>query len=144
MPNEKNGLRHLNLEKLIEYESGVLAPVEREAVRVHLAECGDCSSQLEALRTSTASRADVLTSVLAGMEHWDSAAAKDEAVKATVRSELTPFLGPHGTSELMAKVSARGEDLLTTVEPVLALFLGCRAAALLVSQIMTHAILRAQ
>ena len=85
----------------------------------------------------------VLAGILAGMERWESAPSRDEAVKAKVGSDLAPFLGSQAMDQLLNATSVRGGDLLSTVEPVVALFLGCRAASALIDHIVDHSILRA-
>jgi hypothetical protein len=77
------------------------------------------------------------------MDSWESAPGRDEAVKTRLGSELAPFLGPRATEQLLEGASVQRENLLSTVEPVVALFLGCRAASTLIDQIVVHSILRA-
>jgi len=51
-------------------------------------------------------------------------------------SALAPFLGPLAAGRLLFPASASGRDLLPIVEPVLASFLGERAAAELVGHLI--------
>jgi hypothetical protein len=111
-------------------------------------ECGGCREELDRIRGGPgggeAPNDDVLLSgIRTEMERWESDLSRDKAVKSKMSSELAPFLGRHATDQLFRTVSTRGENLLSTVEPVLALFLGCRTASTLIDQIVTHAILRA-
>jgi hypothetical protein len=54
--------------------------------------------------------------------------------------ELAPFIGDAATAKLLAAVSEDGRDLLSTLEPVLARFLGISAAAELVNHLVESAI----
>jgi hypothetical protein len=57
-----------------------------------------------------------------------------------VAAEIAPFLGHRAANRLLGSVSENGEDLLCIIEPVLANFLGDRAAAELVSHLVDSAI----
>jgi hypothetical protein len=57
-----------------------------------------------------------------------------------VAAEIAPFLGHRAAGRLLRSVSQNGQDLLCVIEPVLANFLGDRAAAELVSHLVDTAI----
>ena len=57
-----------------------------------------------------------------------------------VAAEIAPFLGHRAADRLLRSVSENGQDLLCVIEPVLANFLGERAAAELVSHLVDTAI----
>jgi hypothetical protein len=84
--------------------------------------------------------------VLAGIQSWESAAAQSgpfhEGIKRRVSAKVKRYLGPGATDKLLQSVSGDGGDLLSTVEPVLALFLGRKAASSLVSHVVDAAIVR--
>jgi hypothetical protein len=52
-----------------------------------------------------------------------------------VLAEIAPFLGFRAANRLLRSVSGNGQDLLRTVGPILANFLGDRAAAEVVSHL---------
>ena len=60
-----------------------------------------------------------------------------------VAAELAPFLGQQAAGRLLRSVSGKNDDLLRVIEPVLANFLGERAAAELVSHLLETAVLSA-
>lgn len=62
------------------------------------------------------------------------------ALKQRVAKQIEPFLGPEASHRLLQQVSADGTNLLSIVEPVLAQFLGARAASELASHIVDAAI----
>jgi hypothetical protein len=117
-------------------------------VRAHLLTCEGCSREWR--RVSNAAAPDggaadrgLLAGILAGIESWESAPSRTEDVKARVGSAIASFLGPHATDELLGAVSAQGDNLFSTLEPVVALFLGCRAASALVDHLVARSIPRA-
>jgi hypothetical protein len=59
-----------------------------------------------------------------------------------VAAEIRPFLGEGAARMLLRAVSGSGDDLLCTIEPVLANFLGEAAAAELVSHVAETLIVR--
>jgi hypothetical protein len=59
-----------------------------------------------------------------------------------VAAEIGPFLGKQAAQRLLDPVSDTGEDLLCSIEPVLAGFLGEEAAAELVNRVVDVAIVR--
>jgi hypothetical protein len=78
--------------------------------------------------------------VLAGIGQWESrrldSQRRGEALKGRVAAEIGPFLGRRATRRLLDPVSSGGENLLCTIEPVLAHFLGEKAASELVSHVV--------
>jgi hypothetical protein len=84
---------------------------------------------------------DLLEAVLQEAAEWNKrhdSAALQRAVAESVR----PYLGGHATDTLTGAGPADGRQLLTDVEPVLALFLGRKAADQLVSHVLDRAIVR--
>ena len=61
---------------------------------------------------------------------------RGEALKGRVAAEIGAFLGGRATRRLLDPVGGRGEDLICTIEPVLAGFLGVDAASELVSHVI--------
>ena len=64
---------------------------------------------------------------------------RGRTVQETVLSQLAPFLGDRAANRLLQSVSQNGQDLLSIIEPVLANFLGNKAAAELVSHLVDTA-----
>lgn len=83
-----------------------------------------------------------LDGILAGAHRWESTVSPD-AVKQRVGTAVAPFLGGNATRDLLGSVSATGENLLSTLEPVIALFLGCRAASRMFDRVVDRSILKA-
>jgi hypothetical protein len=80
----------------------------------------------------------MLSSIIARIEGWKARESGD--VKRKVGSGVEPFLGSRATDTILQPVSAAGTNLLPAVESKLAVFLGKRAAAALVSDIVDHAV----
>ena len=88
----------------------------------------------------TAGDDGLLGGILAGIESWKSVPSRNKALKERVGSDLAPFLGGRAMEQLLSAVSEEGDNLLSTVEPVVALFLGCRAASALIDHIVGRSI----
>lgn len=65
-----------------------------------------------------------------------------EALKGRVAAQIGPFLGKHAARRLLEPVSGNGEDLLCSIEPILAGFLGDEAASDLVTHVVDTVIVR--
>lgn len=122
---------------------------QRNAVLVsHLDCCTPCRREFERLRNSAEGRREeipdggLLTQMRSALHLWE-AHATDGAAKGRVATRIAPFLGNAATDKILQPVPDSGENLLSTVEPVLALFLGNRAAAHLVNRVVDTALLRA-
>jgi len=77
----------------------------------------------------------VLARIRLAIDDWKTAPAPGrtgETLKLRVAHEIAPYLGALASRRIVTGVADTGENLLSTVEPVLALFLGSRAAARLV------------
>jgi hypothetical protein len=83
--------------------------------------------------------------VLSGIREW-AARRNDEdpdaqMVKGRVAAELAAYLGTDGATKALQPVTDN-QKLLPALESVLAIFLGCRAAARLIQRIIDRAIVR--
>ena len=79
------------------------------------------------------------------IRNWESRPAPNRggaAMRGEVARKIAPFLGPRASAHILSGVSGNGEDLLSTIEPVLALFLGNRAASRLVDRIVDSVLVR--
>jgi hypothetical protein len=148
------------LDTLIRYLDGELSLKQRESIQSHMRGCNFCregqSWFYEALTRSQEGtehaaeplRPDsgMLASILNGIHKWDAGRSDPgrwgDALKKRVAGAIGPFLGNSGTSKLLQPVAEDGRDLLSTIEPVLANFLGERAASQLVSHVVDAAIVR--
>jgi hypothetical protein len=81
----------------------------------------------------------LLPQVLASLRNWESSRP---AVKRRVASAIEAYLGRQATERVLEPVPESGENVLSTIEPVLALFLGNRTASRLVSHVVTESIVR--
>lgn len=117
--------------------------------------CAECRSEIDRLShaLSPEARGEQPAPVNASFEEllktirqWESAAAgsgrTDESVKWRIASTLERYLGRQATSTILLSVSEEGDNLLSSVEPVLALFLGRTTASRLVSNVVKTAIVR--
>jgi len=96
----------------------------------------------EALRpVPEAAPPDLLSSILA-RARADDTAARSRGVRQSVIDGVRPYLGARATDRLTGAPAA-GHNLLATLEPVLALFLGRRAAGRLVTHVVDNGIVRA-
>jgi hypothetical protein len=87
-----------------------------------------------------------LAGALAGIRKWDAAASQSSGrggVRTRVARELEAYLGPAATRKILSKVSDDGNNLLSTIEPVLALFMGRQAASVFVSHVVDATLVRA-
>jgi anti-sigma factor ChrR (cupin superfamily) len=145
---------HPDLQTLLRFCDGELRLERRTAVEAHVGQCGSCSLELHRLRAAgraveaqrpleeaapEAGLAGVLESIR-GLEA--RSAALGETVKRNVAREIRDYLGAQAATTMLQHASPGGRDLLPAVEPTLALFLGRKAASLLVSRIVETAIVR--
>jgi hypothetical protein len=87
-----------------------------------------------------------LAGLLALIQGWEAAADRDgrtgEGVKRRVAGQVGKYLGTPATSKILLPVSDDGGNLLSTIEPVLALYLGRKAASRLVGYLVDTATVR--
>lgn len=148
---------HPDVETLLGHWEGTLPPARDEALATHLCACDACRVKYHRLNTAwRAAREQTtpknqpgrsgLAAVLAGIHAWEarrsSASGGPAAVKQGVAKWIGPYLGKRAAHCILEPVSDDGQDLLPAIEPVLALFLGHRAASQLVSHVIDAAIMR--
>jgi len=109
-----------------------------------LSDSGD-SYRHQGRSQSAASDAPALEAVLAHIREW--AANRQEAdphgllVRGRVAMEIGSYLGEAGAQRVLEALEG-GEKLIPTLESVLSIFLGCRAASKLTQRIVDTAIMR--
>jgi len=129
---------------LIRYTDGELPAGSLERIGAHLERCSRCRLEQHRLKSRLAAAAGtvgmdpcsepgktLLDRVITATRGWDaarSAAPASESVKRQAAGKLSPLLGPRATRRILETVPENGDGLLPAVEPVLALFLGRRAA----------------
>lgn len=149
---------HPDIESLVRYRDGDLSPDRGKAIDRHLRTCQACRLEYQRLAEAFTSASDCaatanthnhdsrLASLLAGIQGWEAASAStgrsDGGVKRRVAGKVEKYLGTAATSKILQPVSDDGGNLLSTIEPVLALFLGRKAASRLVSHVVEAAIVR--
>src|SRR5262245_22458249 len=84
---------------------------------------------------------DILSAIRRWSERRQQEDPGDAIVKRRVADEIGGYLGPSATGRILEQVTERSK-LFPAVEPVLAIFLGSRAAALLLHRIVETAIVR--
>jgi anti-sigma factor RsiW len=141
---------HPDLEALIRYHDDELPAEGRSAMAAHVAECASCAAGLRRLRVMLGEKAsfpatpvepapDRLAAMLRAIGEWRHGLA-GEVLNRRVADRLGPFLGPAAADSVLQSVAPGGDNLLSTVEPVLALFLGGKAASRLIDQIVDTAL----
>jgi hypothetical protein len=83
--------------------------------------------------------------LLAAIRGWEAARqrqAQGHSIKRRAAAKLGSFLGPRAAGRLLEPVSEAGDNLLPAIEPVLATFLGRRAAADLAGHIAMEVVVR--
>lgn len=144
----RSGSDHPDIEELFRYQEGRLMPQERLVVQAHLAVCDECSRDLERITTPGVSPAaappvsELLASLAQVQQKLDREGASGEPLKRRVQLELAPYLGEAAAERILLPVTASGENLLSTIEPVLRLFLGKSASTRVVNRIVDRAIVR--
>jgi anti-sigma factor RsiW len=149
---------HPDIESLIGHRDGCLPLARTRAIASHLKACEACRVEYERLLEALQPQSDAgpaatsladtaqLASLLANVRAWETARGGPEklspAVQDRVAEALQTYLGARGTGDVLLRVSPDGSDLLSVVEPVLGLFLGCKAASALVTHIVDRAIVR--
>lgn len=138
---------------MIAFREGGLADDQTRSVQSHLDQCDDCRLELHRLQYALGDKVElkpdrlVLAQMQSAIQQWEDSAAQTgrtgTPVKRRVAHEIAPFLGPEATDSILQPVAAGGENLLSSIEPVLALFLGGRAAAQLVTYVVDAALIRA-
>lgn len=86
-----------------------------------------------------------MSGILQGIRAWEatlSDARYHQMVKQRATREIGQYLGEQAAQRLVQPVAQDGKNLLSTIEPVLAEFLGSRAAFRLVSHVVDAAIVR--
>jgi len=86
-----------------------------------------------------------LEATLVGIRRWHERRDQEDPdarmVKSRVASEIADYVGPAAADRILEPVTERAK-LFPAVEPVLAIFLGCRAAGRLIQRVIESAIVR--
>jgi anti-sigma factor RsiW len=135
---------------LIRYIDGQLPAGARRRLEAHLIACELCWCKYVQLASAPADvRMDseepgMLAKLRGAIRRWESAPPfpSNAALKHRIAGEIEPYLGPRAATSILGRVSDSGDDLLSTVEPVLALFLGSRAASKLVNRVVESVLVR--
>jgi anti-sigma factor RsiW len=147
---------HPDIETLVRYRDGELPPAERTELDLHVSRCDACRLHLHQLFSVLAEvrRQPVssphpevpgtLDSLSARIQQWQKRrrdpAMSAEAIRSRVARELGPFLGSQGAHRILNPITPECRNLLCAVEPVLAHFLGARAATELMDHVVDIAI----
>jgi hypothetical protein len=84
---------------------------------------------------------DLLADVLSRARDWN-AGHEPAKTREVLTDGVRPYLGDRATDRLVSGAAPDGHDLLSSVEPVLAIFLGRRAAGRLVTRVFNRALVR--
>ena len=114
-------------------------------MRRHLEQCAECNNALVRL-AGTADRpvgeaSELLARIESQMHDWTPLAVGPSVRRRVIR-EIAPYLGTRASARLLSGVEQDGANLLSTVEPMLALFLGSRAASRLVDHMVDTVLMR--
>jgi|SRR5581483_3819213 len=143
------GIPHPDLARLIAHRDGELTGKQSALVAAHVEQCDECRLELHRLRRAMESPRELapdlglLAKMRSAVEQWENTAPPAHEVKQRVAMEIGPFLGRKATSSILQPVAENGENLLSGIEPVLALFLGGKAAGRLVSHVVDAAVIQA-
>jgi len=144
-------LDHLAIEDLVSLQFGEIIGHRAHRMTQHLAGCAVCSQVFERLQGSMVegggpdrnAAADTGT-LLSKIRTWDSNRVRDgrhgEGLKRRIAVELAPYVGQAGADALLRPVQDDGRDLLSTVAPLLVMFLGQRATSLIVTRVVEKSI----
>lgn len=135
---------------LSRFRDADLTPQQESGIWSHLKECDTCRFEYRSLcdaagiaRSDASPSPQMLTGLLGEMRRWKAThALTGDALKRRVLKEVAPFLGHRAAGKIMQPVAEDCHNLLSIIEPVLAQFLGNRAASELVSHIVDVAIVR--
>jgi anti-sigma factor RsiW len=131
------------VDSLIRYARGHGSPGSRRRLERHLAQCSECRVELNALSQGAVPEVEQLSPPVELLSRILSEARIREGsrppgeVKARIARQCSPYLGNRAI-ERLAGSGAAEDRLISAVEPVLALFLGARAAGLLISHALDH------
>jgi|SRR5579871_7009340 len=140
---------HPELEDLLRYREKTLPEDQQKAVRTHLGTCNQCRQEMERIvqavhggNVMVPPVEDLLSNLSALRSSLEQPELTGNALKTRVKSELVPYVGVEAADRILQSVAPSGENLLSTIEPVLRLFLGKAATARIVSRIVDRAIVR--
>ena len=140
---------HPELEDLLRYREKTLSEDEQRAVQTHLGTCSQCGQEMERIAQAVQSGnvpVPPVEELLANLSELRSSLEQPEAtgnaLKLKVKSELIPYVGAEAADRILQSVAPSGENLLSTIESTLRLFLGKAATARIVSRIVDRAIVR--
>ena len=141
--------QHPELGDLLCYRENTLPEDERKAVETHLAACRQCRQEMERIASAiqgdegpAPSVEDLLANLNRLRSSLEQPGVSGAALKQRVKSELIPYIGAEAADRILQPVSPGGENLLSTIESTLRLFLGKAATARVVSRIVDRAIVR--
>ena len=145
-------MTHPDFETLIEFAAGELMGRSLLSLNAHLAACEQCRSEAERLLASVAPPPGEMGSecalqpVLEDARRWEieraSADPDSRSMKTHASGAIADYVGARAADRIVEKVSPYSDDLLSRVESVLALFLGCKAAAELTGHVVDGIIVR--
>jgi anti-sigma factor RsiW len=136
---------------LVCHRYGELSPQSEKTVSRHLKACETCRVEFQRLSAALdmpapPTSADDVGGLLSRLRTWESGESQpqrnSEALKRRVAGSIEPYLGKAAADALLQPVREDGRNLLSNVAPVLAVFLGRRAAGNLVSCVVETAIVR--
>lgn len=132
---------HPDLDSLFRYRAGELPEAQLRSIEGHLASCGACRTAAQQLRGP---EPPPVSEVLRLLAQRQAELAQDsfESLKQRVVRELTPYLGALAAERVLQTLPRTGENLLSTLDSTLRLFIGKSAASQLVSRIVDRAIMR--
>ena len=143
-------MAHPGIDDLLRYRFEELSPARQKAVAAHLNSCDACRLELHRLcvasdAVSTPGAADP-RELISRVRAWQAAPATadrtGEALKRRVAVEIAPYVGSRAADSILQPVAEDGRNLVSSVSPLLTMFLGRRASEHLVSHVVEHAIVR--
>jgi len=141
--------RHPDFETLVRWSGGELPTEKLAEIAAHVSRCPECGLEADRLRAANEAGAAAFgaTGAVPGPEHLEqilsrirdwAKASEPEKVRARrrVAEMLSPYFGSAGAWQVVQPLREGSGELLGSIEPVLATFLGEKAAAKLMTDIV--------
>lgn len=127
-----------------------MPPARKRQWEEHLRTCPVCAARRARMQEASGADADgaageMLSRIRGAIGQWSARRAREDnipAVKGRVAAEIAPYLGPRASGWILEAVSESADNLLSKVGPVMALFLGERAASRFVDHVVEDVLVR--
>src|SRR5579859_1558648 len=122
---------HPDFDSLCRYQDRSLPKPEWKQSETHLHSCARCQGILDTLASATAPAdfsvpplSEFMAKLADVQRELQKEGASGDALNRRVESELIPYVGAAAANRILQQVAPGGENLLSTIDSVLRLFLG--------------------